>query len=134
MAALANTRREQYAEHQPRFWRQATGFLIATLIPAPPVYDPGGRTCLIDDFVVIPAANWLTTGVELLRTSLGMVGDTERAARARQLWMTAVWWQKCTRAAPAEWMRCSEARQATGSSAWPGTRSSSAGPAYWRGV
>ncbi len=105
MAALANTSREQYADHQPRFWRQATGaqdkhrryladlvasdevitlvsdqagqvtgFLIATLVPAPPVYDPGGRTCVIDDFVVIPAAKWLTTGVELLRTCLAEAG------------------------------------------------------------
>ena len=30
---------------------QVTGFLIATLSPAPPVYDPGGLTCAIDDFV-----------------------------------------------------------------------------------
>src|SRR5262250_1450527 len=31
---------------------QLTGFLIATLVAAPPVYDPGGLTCLIDDFTV----------------------------------------------------------------------------------
>src|ERR1700676_5053020 len=28
------------------------GFVIASLVPAPPVYDPGGATCLIDDFTV----------------------------------------------------------------------------------
>ncbi len=28
------------------------GFVIAALVRAPPVYDPGGPACLIDDFVV----------------------------------------------------------------------------------
>jgi GNAT superfamily N-acetyltransferase len=49
---------------------QLTGFLIATLNPAPPVYDPGGLTCDIDDFVVTPAGNWTTTGARLLRAAL----------------------------------------------------------------
>jgi hypothetical protein len=49
---------------------QLTGFLIATLSPAPPVYDPGGLTCDIDDFVVTPATRWPTTGVRLLRAGL----------------------------------------------------------------
>jgi GNAT superfamily N-acetyltransferase len=49
---------------------QLTGFLIATLTAAPPVYDPGGLTCLIDDFVIVPAARWPTAGVELLRAGL----------------------------------------------------------------
>jgi hypothetical protein len=53
---------------------QLTGFLIATLTPAPDVYDPGGLTCLIDDFVVIPAGEWLTTGVEMLRAGLAEAG------------------------------------------------------------
>jgi hypothetical protein len=53
---------------------QLTGFLIATLNPAPPVYDPGGLTCLIDDFVVAPATKWLTTGAELLRAGLAEAG------------------------------------------------------------
>jgi len=100
MTSLASIRREQYARYQPRFWRpaadavhkhrpylaglvanphvitlvsedggQLTGFLIATLAAAPPVYDPGGLTCQIDDFVV-PDAEWLTTGVQLLRAGL----------------------------------------------------------------
>jgi hypothetical protein len=47
-----------------------TGFLIATLTPAPPVYDPGGLTCLIDDFAVASAEKWLTTGVGLLLAGL----------------------------------------------------------------
>jgi GNAT superfamily N-acetyltransferase len=49
---------------------QLSGFLIATLTSAPPVYDPGGLTCQIDDFVVAPAAKWPTTGAELLRAGL----------------------------------------------------------------
>jgi GNAT superfamily N-acetyltransferase len=53
---------------------QLTGFLIATLDPAPPVYDPGGLTCQIDDFVVAPAAKWPTTGAELLRAGLAEAG------------------------------------------------------------
>jgi hypothetical protein len=47
-----------------------TGFLIATLTPAPPVYDPGGLTCQIDDFAVVTPARWPTTGVRLLREGL----------------------------------------------------------------
>ena len=46
---------------------QLTGFLIATLTGAPPVYDPGGATCQIDDFVVVPEARWQSTGIRLLR-------------------------------------------------------------------
>lgn len=81
MVELAEQRRVQYQNYQPRFWRKAVdsrekhapflsklvqdervvalvselegsvnGFLIATLVPAPPVYDTGGMTCSIDDF------------------------------------------------------------------------------------
>jgi len=46
-----------------------TGFLIATITDAPPVYDPGGRTCQIDDFVVAPG-RWATAGVQLLRSAI----------------------------------------------------------------
>jgi GNAT superfamily N-acetyltransferase len=49
---------------------QATGFLIAMLAHAAPVYDPGGLTCQIDDLVVVTAARWPTTGVQLLRAGL----------------------------------------------------------------
>lgn len=54
---------------------QLTGFLIAALNPAPAVYDPGGLTCDIDDFVVTPATKWPTTGVQLLRTGLAQAGQ-----------------------------------------------------------
>jgi GNAT superfamily N-acetyltransferase len=42
------------------------GFIIAQLVPAPPVYDPGGATCFIDDFAVERAAEWSTVGRALL--------------------------------------------------------------------
>jgi hypothetical protein len=42
------------------------GFLIATLIAAPPVYAPGGDTCLVDDFAVADPTDWPTTGTALL--------------------------------------------------------------------
>jgi GNAT superfamily N-acetyltransferase len=46
-----------------------TGFLIATIGTAPPVYAPGGLTCSIDDFTVI-SDRWATTGVRLLRSAI----------------------------------------------------------------
>jgi GNAT superfamily N-acetyltransferase len=46
-----------------------TGFVIAAVGDAPGVYDPGGRTCQIDDFVVA-AGRWATTGVHLLRSAI----------------------------------------------------------------
>jgi GNAT superfamily N-acetyltransferase len=42
------------------------GFIIATLIAAPPVVDPGGETCLVDDFAVADPADWPTIGADLL--------------------------------------------------------------------
>jgi len=47
--------------------RDVTGFAIATVEPAPPVYEPGGLTCLVDDFVVADPRDWPTVGVVLLR-------------------------------------------------------------------
>jgi hypothetical protein len=43
------------------------GFIIGMAIDAPPVYDPGGSTCLVDDFVVQRPQDWSTVGVSLLR-------------------------------------------------------------------
>ena len=51
-----------------------TGFVIATLGGAPPVYEPGGRTCNIDDFVVAPG-RWASTRVQLLRSAIEHVRD-----------------------------------------------------------
>jgi GNAT superfamily N-acetyltransferase len=43
------------------------GFIIGMLIDAPPVYDPGGLTCLVDDFVVQQPEAWSQIGAALLR-------------------------------------------------------------------
>ena len=45
---------------------QLLGFLGAKKFPAPPVYEPGGDTYLIDDFCVIEPRHWLTVGEALL--------------------------------------------------------------------
>lgn len=42
------------------------GFIIGAEQPAPPVYDPGGRTALIDDFVVSEGGRWGDVGAALL--------------------------------------------------------------------
>lgn len=42
------------------------GFVLASIVDAPPVYDPGGRTCAIDDFAVRDPAAWGHVGRELL--------------------------------------------------------------------
>lgn len=45
---------------------KVVGFVIGRLVPAPPVYNPGGLTCLIDDFVVDESYSWETVGADLL--------------------------------------------------------------------
>lgn len=45
---------------------RVNGFLIGSVITAPPVYDPGGRVCMVDDFTVADAARWPTVGAALL--------------------------------------------------------------------
>lgn len=55
---------------------QIDGFVMASLVEAPPVYEPGGLTCLIDDFVVHDGSDWTTTGKALLSAAA-------RAAHAR---------------------------------------------------
>ena len=52
------------------------GYIIADCSPAPSVYDPGGLTCLVDDFVVDPPSRWSSVGQALL---------TETRKRAVQL-------------------------------------------------
>lgn len=42
------------------------GFVLASIVDAPPVYDPGGRTCAIDDFAVRHQDDWAHAGPELL--------------------------------------------------------------------
>lgn len=41
------------------------GFAIASLITAPPVYEPGGETALIDDFTVDRSELWESVGRDL---------------------------------------------------------------------
>lgn len=92
---LAGERRVAYGRVEPRMWKAAhndrdihraflsslidspdvitvvsaentlCGFLIATLVSAPPVYDPGGLTAMIDDFVVANG-RWHDVGPVLL--------------------------------------------------------------------
>jgi len=45
------------------------GFVVASLVSPPPVYQPGGRTGLIDDFVVADQRLWDTVGRALLSTA-----------------------------------------------------------------
>jgi N-acetylglutamate synthase-like GNAT family acetyltransferase len=42
------------------------GFIIGILVNAPPVYTPGGKICLVDDFMVESPSLWATIGRELL--------------------------------------------------------------------
>jgi len=42
------------------------GFVIGVLVASPPVYDPGGLTCLVDDFVVANKEDWKRIGTALL--------------------------------------------------------------------
>jgi GNAT superfamily N-acetyltransferase len=45
---------------------QVSGFIIGRLVPAPPVYEPGGLTCLVDDFAVAAPDHWASVGRDLL--------------------------------------------------------------------
>jgi len=42
------------------------GFAVACAADAPPVYHPGGLTCVIDDFAVADPTEWPTAGPLLL--------------------------------------------------------------------
>jgi hypothetical protein len=57
--------------------RGIVGFIIGTIVPAPPVYNPGGSTCLVDDFCPDPAYEWREVGPPLLAA-------IRSAARERQ--------------------------------------------------
>lgn len=45
---------------------EVDGFLTITLGPAPPVYDPGGLSSLVDDFAVSSSDRWRSAGAALL--------------------------------------------------------------------
>jgi GNAT superfamily N-acetyltransferase len=42
------------------------GFALARMVDAPPVYDPGGPSCVVDDFAVADPADWSNVGPMLL--------------------------------------------------------------------
>lgn len=136
---IADRRRREYAEYQPRLWnpdpdavaKQRTyfaellddpetlfavattpegvqGFVIARLVPAPPVYNPGGPTCLVDDFTVDNPASWSDAGPLLLAAVRSWAGrrgavqlvvvtagadDAKRAVLDRaDLSLASEWW------------------------------------------
>ena len=42
------------------------GFVIGSIVAAPPVYDPGGMVCMVDDFTVSSPGLWQSVGQALL--------------------------------------------------------------------
>ncbi len=58
------------------------GALIASLVPAPPVYAPGGPTCAIDDYWVQDPREWGTTGKALLSQAMRRAKEQFGAAQA----------------------------------------------------
>jgi GNAT superfamily N-acetyltransferase len=84
-----------------------TGFVIATIVGAPGVYDPGGHTCQIDDFVVEPG-RWDSTGRDLLAAATAEAAERgavqavvvvahldkpkREALRASGLSIASEWW------------------------------------------
>jgi hypothetical protein len=62
--------------------RTLAGALVATLVPAPPVYAPGGPTCYIDDYWVEDPREWDTTGKQLLSQAMQLAKEQFGAAQA----------------------------------------------------
>jgi GNAT superfamily N-acetyltransferase len=58
------------------------GVVIASVLPSPPVYAPGGPTCAIDDYWVEDARDWATTGQALLAQALKQAKEAFGAAQA----------------------------------------------------
>ena len=89
---------------------QFLGFLIARKFPAPPVFDPGGDTYLIDDFCVIEPHYWLTIGEALLSHASTLIHEHGAAQilvtcadrdlaktevlRRSELTIASSWWTK----------------------------------------
>ena len=51
------------------------GFVIARLVPSPPVYEPGGTTCLVDDFTFADVQMWPEVGPLLLDRARASAAD-----------------------------------------------------------
>ena len=43
-----------------------SGFIIGAVTIAPPIYNPGGLVCIVDDFAVAKPQEWDLVGAELL--------------------------------------------------------------------
>jgi GNAT superfamily N-acetyltransferase len=56
--------------------REIDGVIIGVVQQAPAVYDPGGFTCIVDDYIVARPDLWNTAGVALLEALI-------RKARAK---------------------------------------------------
>ena len=59
------------------------GFVIGQLVPAPPVYAPGGPVLSVDDYCIASGTDWEATGRPLLEA-------VEAAARERGAVLTVV--------------------------------------------
>ena len=57
------------------------GFIIANIIAAPPVYEPGGLTCMVDDYWVRGGGRWDTIGQALLDAVCSRARDEFGAAQ-----------------------------------------------------
>ncbi len=80
------------------------GFLIAQVMDAPPVYDPGGRTCMVDDFVAEPgvafdelladARSWGSSrGAVQMVVVTAAADEAKRSALAgNDLTVASEWW------------------------------------------
>lgn len=51
------------------------GFAVARIVQAPPVYDPGGLTCMVDDFTVRDDAEWPEIGPLLIEAIAHWAAD-----------------------------------------------------------
>ncbi|HJY80147.1 MAG TPA: GNAT family N-acetyltransferase [Candidatus Binatia bacterium] len=59
------------------------GFIIGAVTTAPPVYNPGGPVCIVDDFTVANPTEWDSIGAALLAA-------VEQEAKARGAVMSVV--------------------------------------------
>ena len=46
--------------------QKINGFIIGAVVNSPPVYNPGGKVCFVDDFMVSDPSLWSTVGKALL--------------------------------------------------------------------
>ena len=136
--AIIQNYRQMLAAYEPRFWKPAAnaaamstawfghlfttadvaivaedagevvGFLIATTVPSPPIFDIPGKTALIDDFMIADPSRWHDVGAALLddaRHKLAAEGyaqivvvnaakDTAKSAflEAADLSIASQWW------------------------------------------